>query len=92
MNVTTNSNEMVIDNHEEEIVIIENPEPQTTVPQKTKKKHGKTINETQLQTPIDPSTTTELQSEGKKVKGKKRKVESLADSSLVVKKSKKVKT
>ena len=95
VNVTTNDNiKMDIDNHQEKVVInvdIENPEPQPTVPPKVKRKQGKTVNETQLEAPINPSTTTELQSEGKKVKGKKRKVESMADSS-VVKKSKKVKT
>jgi DNA-directed RNA polymerase I subunit RPA34.5 len=94
VNVTTNdSNEMDIDNVEEEIVIdvdIENPESQPTLPPKARRKQGKIVNETQLETPINPSTTTELQSEGKKAKGKKRKVESMADSS-VVKKSKKVK-
>ena len=90
-NVTNNSNEMVIDNHEEEMVMnvdIEDPEPQPT---KVKKKQGKTVNEIQLETPMNPSTDTELQSEEKKAKGKKRKVESTADSSAV-KKSKKTKT
>lgn len=92
VNVTTNdSNEMDIDNHEEEIVI-DNPEPQPTVPAKAKRKEGKTVNETQLETPINLSTTTESQSEGKKAKRKKRKVEGMADSSEVVKKPKKVKT
>lgn len=92
VNVTTNdSNEMDIDNHEEEIVI-DNPEPQPTIPAKAKRKEGKTVNETQLEIPINLSTTTESQSEGKKAKRKKRKVESMADSSEVVKKPKKVKT
>lgn len=96
VNVTTNDrNEMDIDKHEEEIVvdvdIEKNPEPQLTVSPKGRRKQGKTVNETQLEPLIDPSTTTESQSEGKKAKGKKRKVESMADSS-VVKKPKKVKT
>jgi hypothetical protein len=101
VNITTNdSNKMDIDNHhdEEEKIIIdvdidENPELQSqpTVPPKVKRKLGKTVNEVQSETPINPSTTTELQSEEKKAKGKKRKVESTADSSPV-KKSKKTKT
>ena len=95
LNATTNNNnELDIDNHEDEIVMnvdIENPELQPTVSPKSKRKHKKTVNEIQLETPINPSTTTELQSEGKKAKGNKRKAESTADSSAV-KKSKKTKT
>ena len=95
VNSTTNeSNEMDVDNHQEEIVMdvdIENSEPQPTLPPKAKRKQEKPVNEAQLQTPINPSTPTELHSEGKKAKGKKRKVESTANSP-VVKKSKKIKT
>lgn len=100
VNVPLNdSNGMDIDNIEEEIVVnevmnvdIENPElqPQHTVPPKVKRKQGKTVNEIQLEAPLNPSATTESQSEGKKAKGKKRKVESTAGSTPV--KSKKTKT
>jgi hypothetical protein len=97
VNVTNDSNKMDIDNHEEEEIVmnedIENPELQSqpTIPPKARRKHRKSVDEIQLDTPINPSTTTELQPEGKKAKGKKRKIESTADSSDV-KKSKKSKT
>ena len=91
VNVTNDSNEMDIDNHEEEMVMnvdIKNPEPQSIVTSKAKKKHEETVNEIQSEPPINPSTTSDSP---KKVKGKKRKVESTADSPTV-KKSKKTKT
>ena len=96
VNVTNNGNEMDIDTHEEGTVMnvdMETPEPQLTLPPKTKRKREKTVDETHLATPLKPFTTTEPGSEGKKAKGKKRKGES-ADTveSSVPKKSKKSKT
>lgn len=94
--VKVNNNEMDIDTHEEETVMnvdTENPEPVThAVSPKVKKKQGKTVNEIHSETPINPSTATEMQSENK-VKGKKRKVESSNTAeSPAAKKPKKSKT
>jgi hypothetical protein len=93
VNVTNDSHEMNLEEEKVMKVDIENPELQhlPVVPPKVKRKHAKAVNEIQLDTPINPSTTTELHSDGKKATGKKRKVESIADSSAV-KKSKKIKT
>jgi hypothetical protein len=91
------SDEMDIDIHEEEVVMnadIESPEPQPQPTASPKaKKHKKTIEKIHWETPISPSTPTEVQSEGKKVKGKKRKGDSTNTAEFPApKKSKKTKT
>ena len=86
---------MDIDIHEEEMVMnadIESPKPQPAASPKAKK-HKKTIEKIHLETPISPSIPTEVQSEGKKVKGKKRKGDSTNTAeSPAPKKIKKTKT
>lgn len=96
----TNEMDIDIDTHEEETVMdvdIEDPEPQPTASPKTKKKkkREKTADKIHIETPLNPSTSAEVEPDRKKAKtkGKKRKGESTdAAESPVAKKSKKLKT
>ncbi|KAF8801410.1 hypothetical protein BYT27DRAFT_7198187 [Phlegmacium glaucopus] len=93
VNVTNNDDEMDTETHEGMNVDIETPEPQPTLPPKTKRKKGKVVDEIHLETPLKPSTATEAEPEGKKAKGKKRKGEGTDTAeSPAPKKSKKFKT